>query len=248
MTYATMDDIIAEISKSLCYGRVRNNEIFVSVATSYPNGVGVTVRIRPSVGGMFVVSDDGYAALIAQDMHALSIFSRIAAGVATRNGVNFEKGNFFVEEVECETLPAVVTAVANASARAMERVVAALERPRLRRSREIFDKRLVEAFGKLVVFNPQIIGATGHSWEFSAGIERVGEIVRLFELVAPTTQSVAIANMKISDTLALGTAPTITAALLDYERTDPTLRSILSAAGGSVIAANDDIGKYNLAS
>jgi hypothetical protein len=55
-----------------------------------------------------------------------------------------------------------------------------------------------------------------------------------------------MANMKISDTQALPSPPIVTAALVDYERTDPTLRAILSAAGGLVIASNDDVSKYQL--
>jgi hypothetical protein len=62
-----------------------------------------------------------------------------------------------------------------------------------------------------------------------------------------TTQSVALANMKISDTVALRDAPKVTAALSDYAHTEPTLRAILSNAGSTVIAANDDVSAYRLA-
>lgn len=55
-----------------------------------------------------------------------------------------------------------------------------------------------------------------------------------------------MANMKISDTQALPSPPLVTVALADYEHTDPALRSILSAAGGLVIAANDDVSAYQL--
>jgi hypothetical protein len=89
-------------------------------------------------------------------------------------------------------------------------------------------------------------GATGRIWAFDAGIERGGNIVRLFELVSPTTQAVAMANIKISDIQGVSDAPKVTAALVDYEGTEPALRSILSNAGGIVIAANDDVSKYRL--
>jgi hypothetical protein len=137
-------------------------------------------------------------------------------------------------------------AVANTSARAMERVIASLGQPRLKRSRALFDKRLRSAFGDKIKFDLEFRGATGRSWDFDVGVEEEGWIVRLFELVSPTTQAVATANMKISDTQALPSPPIVTVALVDYERTDPTLRSILSAAGGLVIAANDDVSKYQL--
>ena len=71
-------------------------------------------------------------------------------------------------------------------------------------------------------------------------------ITRLFELVSPTTQGVAIVNMKILDTRGLMRPPHVTAALTDYEATDPTLRAILSISGGTVISANDDVAAYRL--
>ena len=241
-------DLIAQLSRSLCFGRVRGESIYISMAVTYPNGVGVAVRLDADGRDTFTVSDDGYAALIAETMRAVSNFRRIASSIAKRCGIGFDQGTFFVASVDKGALANAISAVANASARAMERVVASLEQPRVRRSRELFDRKLTDAFGDSVRFDVSTKGATGRQYDFSAGIERNGVITRIFELVFPTTQAVALANMKISDTLAAGDAPSITAALADYDNTDPTLRSILSAAGGSVIAANDDVATFRLAS
>jgi hypothetical protein len=238
-------EIFAELRSAICFGRVENSSIFVSTGVSYPNGVGAVVRIDQDRRG-FAVSDDGYACHIAETMNTISSLNRIAPGVAARSGVCFERGTFFLSEVEREALPVAVVSVANSSSRSIERVIASLEQPRTKRSRDIFDRRLRAAFGENVKFDLKYRGATGRHWEFDAGLERDGEIVRLFELVQASTQAVAIANMKIADTRALPDSPVVIAALANYEHTDPTLRSILSNAGGTVIAASDDVSKYRM--
>jgi hypothetical protein len=240
-----LEGIVAEISKALCGAKVRNSSIVVSTPVAYPNGVGAAVRIDRGRNG-YVVSDDGYASVIAETMQASSALNRIATGVATRSGISFERGTFLASGIERADLPVAVSLIANSSCRAIERVVASLEQPRIRRARDVFDRRLREAFGDRVRFNLDYRGATGRTWQFDAGLERDGAIVRLFELVSPTTQAVAIANMKIADTVVLPEAPKVTAALADYDGTEPALRSILSNAGGTVIAAKDDISRYRL--
>ena len=241
-------ELIAQLSKSLCFGKVRGGSIYISMAVTYPNGVGVAVRLDADGRETYTVSDDGYAAVIAETMRAITNFRRVASSVAKRSGITFDQGTFFVASVHKSALTTVISAVANASARAMERVVASLEKPKLRQSQEMFEKKLTEAFGNKIIFDVRTRGATGREYDFSAGLENNGLIVRLFELVFPSTQAVALANMKIIDTIASNTSPSVTAALADYDATDPTLRSILSAAGSSVIAANDDVATFRLAS
>jgi hypothetical protein len=245
MSEQELEQVLNELSKAIFRGRVRHSTLFVSTGVTYPNGVETAVRIDRNREG-FVVSDDGYASRIAETMGAASTLSRLAPGVSARSGISFERGTFFLSDVSRESLPVAIGAVANSSSRSIERVLALIGQPRLRRSRELFDKRLREAFGKNIVFDLEFRGATGRNWEFDAGIERDGLIVRLFELVSPSTQAVAIANMKISDTRAVPEPPSVVAALVDYERTDPALRAILSSSGGTVIAANDDVSRYRL--
>jgi hypothetical protein len=245
-TNLEMTEVVAELTRAPWVGRVRNLSAFVFPGILYSNGTGCTVRIDPSRKGFFV-SDDGYASFIADTMNSVRGFNRIAAGVAARAGISFERGAFLLADVERAVLPVAVSAIANSSCRAIERLLASLEQPRIRRAREQFDKKLRDAFGDEVSFDVEYRGATGRNWEYEAGLSRRGLIVRLFALVSPTTQSVALANMKISDTVALPDAPKVTAALSDYERTEPTLRAILSNAGSTVIAANEDVSKYRLA-
>ncbi len=199
-----LKQILNELPKAICSSRIRNSSIFVSTGVSYPNGLGTVVRIDRDRQG-FVVSDDGYACRIAETMNAVSALNRIAPSVAARSGIVFERGTFLLTEVAREALPVAVGLIANSSSRSLERVLASLEQPRIKRSRDIFDKRLREAYGDRVSFDLEYRGATGRKWEFDAGVGRDGEIVRLFELVSPTTQAVAIANMKISDIQAFRT-------------------------------------------
>ena len=237
--------LIDHVSRSLFSGQVRNSSVFISTGVTYPNGTAVAVRIDEGQHG-YVVSDDGYATMIAEGMVALPALSRIAPGVAQRAGILFESGTFFVAEVARNSLPSVVSVVANASARAVERVVVALEQPRIKRSRDLFNNRLRAAYGDKVIFDLELRGATGKNWEFNAGVKGGGEVMRLFELVSPSTQAVAIAHLKIADTQSLPSPPLVTAALADYEHTDPALRGMLSDAGGVVISATDDVSKYQL--
>jgi hypothetical protein len=151
-TQAEMREIIAELPKAMYRGRLRNTSAFVSTGVMYPNGVGVVVRIDENRQN-FIVSDDGYAAQIAETMGIISALSRMAPGFASRSGVSFEKGTFLLSDVSRDTLHVAVAAVANTSARAMERVIASLEQPRLKRSRALFDKRLRSAFGDKVKFD-----------------------------------------------------------------------------------------------
>jgi hypothetical protein len=240
-----MREIVAELTKAMCFGDVRNSSVFVSTGVSYANGAGCAVRIDQSRHGYFV-SDDGYASFLAETMNSIRAFNKIATGVAQRGGIIFEKGTFLLEDVERGGLPAAVSAVANSSCRSMERLAASLEQPKVRRAKEQFYKKLVAAFAGDVSFDIEYPGATGRKWDYDAAVRRGKKIVGLFALVSPTTQAVAMANMKISDTVALAGSPKITAALSDYEHTEPALRSILSNAGSRVIAANDDISRYKL--
>ncbi len=238
-------EIIASLAKTMCVAQVRGSSVYFSTGVTYPSGVGVTIRIRQGRDG-FAVSDDGYANTIAESMNALAPFHRLAPGVAGRSGIKFEKGEFFLYSAELDTLANAVSLVANTSARAMERVVASLEQPRIKKYRDLFDKKLRAAYGDQVSFGLEFKGATGKAWQFGAGVLQDGIITRLFELVSPSTHSVALANMKILDAKALFEAPLVTAALVDYDGTEPALRAILSSAGSFVISANDAVEKYRL--
>lgn len=240
-----MRAIADDVARALSSARVRGPSGFVSTAVRYPNGTAAVVRIDQDVGGFFV-SDDGHSALSAEMMGALSTFSRVAPSVAERSSVKFDRRTFFLSAVPREGLPIAVAYVANASARASEKTLYALEHLKIKRSRDVFNNRLIEAFGDRVAFDVPVIGSTGREWDYEAAVYEEKRIVKLFTLVSPAFTAIAAANLKISDTRTLAEAPQITAALTDYDRTEPALRSLLSASADLVIAANDDADHYRL--
>lgn len=242
-----MEVIAEEVSRELTYARVRNSSAYIGTAVHYPNGTGIVVRIDQTGRDRYRVSDDGYAGFLAGSMHAAASFSKIAADVARRSGVLFEGKTLFVEQVNRSALAGAVAAVATASSRAAERTAYAVDQFRARQSRDLFDARLTDAFGKAVDFDVAVRGATNREWEFDAGVhEASGSFSALFALVAPAFSAVAAANMKIADVRGLTDAPRVTVALVDYDRTEPSLRSILSITADQVIAANDDVARYRL--
>ena len=240
-----MRSIADDVARALSSARVRGSTAFVSTAVRYPNGTAVVVRIDEHPEGFFV-SDDGYSALTAELMGALPTFNRLAGSVADRSGVEFDQRMFYVAGVPREGLVGASAYVANASSRAAERTIYALEHLKIKRSRDLFNNRLVEAYGSRVAFDVPIVGATGREWEYEAAVLEDKRITRLFALVSPAFTAIAAASLKITDTRSLTEAPQITAALSDYNRTEPALRSLLSAAADLVIAANDDAERYRL--
>ena len=212
-----MQVIADDVARALASARVRGASAFISTAVRYPNGSSVIVRLDEHPDGFFV-SDDGYAAVLADMMG-----------------------------VPREGLSTCVSFIANASSRSVERTIYAQEHIKIKRSRDVFNNRLIEAYGDKVSFDVSVIGGTGRSWEYEAAIVEHKRIEKLFTLVSPAFNAVAAANLKISDTRTAAESPQITAALSDYDRTEPALRSLLSASADLVIAANDEAARYRLA-
>lgn len=241
-----MQVIADDVARALAFARVRGASAFISTAVRYPNGTSVVVRLDEHPEGFFV-SDDGYAAVLADMMGGLPTFSRIAHIIAERSSVGFDHRCFFVAGVPREGLPTCVSYIANASSRSVERTIYAQEHIKIKKSRDVFNNRLIEAYGDRVSFDVSIVGGTGRTWEYEAAIIDSKRIEKLFTLVSPAFNAVAAANLKISDTRNTVEAPQITAALSDYDRTEPALRSLLSASADLVIAANDEASRYRLA-
>jgi len=119
-------------------------------------------------------------------MNAMGTFRRVAPGVAERAGIAFDQRALFVVEATRGELPGAVVAVANASAEAVRRTAMRMEEIRYAKSRALFDKRVAATFrGETIIRQPEIVGMSGRPWEFSAGIERRGDVVYLLDLVSP---------------------------------------------------------------
>lgn len=237
--------IANDVARALSYSEIKGHSAFVTTAVTYPNGASAVVRIDEDRDGFFV-SDDGYGAQCADLMGAMPAFNKVASSAAQRWGVQFDQRSFFVLHVTQDQLPGAVAAIANTSVNAVERTIYAIDALKVKRSREVFVARVTEAFGGRARFDAEVRGAT-RPWEIDAIVENSGGIAAVFEFVSPAFSAVASANMKLGDVKGLSSAPFAVAALADYQKTEPSFRSILSSAADLVIAANDDIALYRKA-
>jgi hypothetical protein len=233
----TPDDAAREIVKSLVSSETTDGKVFISTPVMYPSGAHAVVRVD-GMNDRWFVSDDGYGAQEADMMGASSTFRRIAKTVADRSGVGFDQRFLFVVEATRAELPGAVAIVANASAEAVRRTAIRQEEIRYAVSRETFDRKVDIAFrGQTIVRQPEISGSSGHAWEFSAGIERQGNIIYLLDLVRPRPNAVYASVSKFTDVLIKGTELRGAAVLADIERTEPQLVSLLSRAAGAALPA-----------
>jgi hypothetical protein len=231
-------DAAAEIAKSLVSTESKDGTAFISTPVTYPSGAHTVVRVD-GMNDRWFVSDDGYGAQEADMMGASSTFKRVAKAVAERTGIGFDQRFLFVVEATRDELPGAVVAVANASAEAVRRTAIRLEEIRYAASREIFDRKVEITFrGQKVVRQPEIIGASGRAWEFSAGVERDGNIIYLLDLVRPRPNAVYATISKFTDVKAQDPARRGAAVLTDASRTDPHLVSLLSRVAGNALGAD----------
>jgi hypothetical protein len=237
--------VAEDVARALTHVSTEGDSAFVSTSVKYANGTSAVIRISP-IGDGYFVSDDGYAALIADMMGALPTFSKVAPTVAKRFGVEFDHRSFFVMHVQRDQLPAAVSILANVSAVAVERTIWSLEAIKVKRSRILFEERLHEAYGKRVRFGVSVRGAT-RPWDFDGVVLHGNQVQAVFEFVAPAFNSVATANMKIGDVRSMTDAPYTVAALADYDRTESSLRAVLSNVADRVIPVSTPADGYKLA-
>lgn len=245
VTHESLEKIANDVARSLSYATIEGRSAYVSTAVTYANGTHVVVRLDQD-GDNFFVSDDGYASQNADMFGGTHPFQRIAADIAKRFGINYDRRSFFVMKATKSQLPAAVTLVANASSTAVERTLYALDRLKIKKTKELFAERISSAFGDKAVFNAELRGST-KEWAVDAAIVDEANVVAIFEFVSPTAMSVAFAHMKIGDISAMVERPRTTIVLSDYDKTDPPLRQILSSSADFVIPASSDLEAYRKA-
>lgn len=245
ITNESLQKTADEVARSLSHVTVDGRSAFVSTAVTYANGTHVVARLDQD-GDSFFVSDDGYASLTADMFGGANQFQRIAGDVAKRFGVDYDQRSFFILKATKSQLPAAVTLIANASAASVERTLYALDRLRIKKTKELFVERISKAFGEKASFNVDFRGST-KAWEVDAAIIEQSNVVAIFEFVTPAATSVAVAHMKIGDISTMIERPRTAFVLSDYDRTDPSLRQILSSSADLVIAASSDLEIYRKA-
>jgi hypothetical protein len=228
----------SEVAKALVSTQLIEGRAFITTPVTYPSGSHVIVRLD-GMGDRWFVSDAGYGSQEADMMNADATFRRVAPQVAERAGIAFDQTALFVVEASREELAGAVVSVANASAEAVRRTAMRVEEIRYAASRAIFDERVQATFkSEKIVRQPSKIGVSGREWEFSAGIERDGNVVVLLDLVRARPNAVYASVAKFTDVIPANSNNKGAAILADYDRTDPHLVSLLSRVAGVAIAAN----------
>ncbi|WJR67186.1 hypothetical protein QTA58_00125 [Neorhizobium sp. CSC1952] len=240
-----LQSIADEVARSLSYAMIEGRSAFITTAVNYPNGSSVVVRIDHD-GEYFFVSDDGQANLNAELFGGLHVFARIASEVAKRFSVEYDQRSFFILQVRRNQLPAAVAIIANASSSAVDRTIQAMERLKIKASRELFVNRITEAFGDRAVFDAAVRGSS-KEWEVDAAVIAANRVEAVFEFVTPAPPSIAFAHMKIGDISAMFDRPRTVIVLSDYDRTDAPMRQILSSSADSVVAAKASLEDYRKA-
>jgi hypothetical protein len=227
-----------EVARSLVSTRTAQGTAFIVTPVTYRSGAHVIVRLD-GIGDKWFVSDDGYGLLEAEMINAVATFRRYASQAAERAGVAFDQRALFVVEATRSELPGAVIAVANASSEAVRRTAMRVEEIRYAASRALFDERVQATFrNETIIQSPTIVGVSGRSWEFSAGVERSGDIVVLLDLVRSRPQAIYAAVSKFTDVRPADPKRKGVAVLVDLDRTDPHLVSLLSRVAGTAIPAS----------
>lgn len=245
VTNSNLEKIADEVARSLSYATIEGRSAFVTTAVTYANGTHAVVRLDQDGDGFFV-SDDGYASMNAEMFGGTNQFQRIAGDVAKRFGVSYDQRSFFILRASRNQLPAAVAVIANASAVSVERTLYALDRLRVKKSRELFVQRISNAFGDHAAFDVEYRGST-KAWNVDAVVREHSNVVAIFEFVTPAPSSVAFAHMKVGDISSMLDRPKTAIVLSDYEKTEAPLRQILSSSADLVLSANSDLEAYRAA-
>lgn len=233
----TASEAAEEVARALVSTRSSEGTAFITTPVTYPSGAHSLVRID-GMNDRWFVSDDGYGAQEADMMGASATFKRVARVVAERAGIGFDQKFLFVVEATRDELAGAVVAVANASVEAVRRTAMRVEEMHYAASRALFDERVESTFrGSTIVRQPEVFGASGRTWEFSAGIERDGNIVYLLDLVRPRPPAVYATISKFTDVELVQKGRKGAAILTDYDKTDPHLISLLSRVVGVALPA-----------
>lgn len=242
LTDENLQVIADDVARSLSHAIVEGRTAYITTAVTYPNGSGVVVRID-QIDENFFVSDDGQASLAAEMFGASHVFSKVASDVAKRFSVDYDQRSFFILKVRKHQLPASVALIANASSISVDRTLIALDKQKVKASRDLFVNRITEAFGKLAVFDATVRG-TSKNWDVGAAIIENQQVNAVFEFVTPAHSSVASAHMKMGDISAMIERPRTVVVLADYEKTDAALRRILSSSVDAVFGAKAEVNEY----
>lgn len=175
----------------------------IATTTVLPSGNLATVLVRPSVNGLFSVSDDRAG---PDDLLAMGFFDqtghdrRRGDDIANRFGLRFKDGEFSIREVSADQLTAAIVFVAEAT---REWSTAAAENASKRLEVDLGRKlekqlRTIAPKAKLLK-EVEIAGGSTKRHRFDFVLELSGDRKAVFEVVTPNANSLSAAHLKLFD-------------------------------------------------
>lgn len=175
----------------------------VATTTLLPSGAMASVLVRPAGNGTYSVSDDGAG---RQDLFALGYVDltsgdkRRGKEIAERLGLVFDRSGFSVREVTADQLTGAIVFVAEAAREwatgaaenASKRVEAAL-------TKRVEDRIRAVAPKAKIVRDAELAGASTKKHRFDLVLELEHDRRAVFEAVAPNTNSLSAAHLKLFD-------------------------------------------------
>lgn len=240
-----LEEIANTVAKQLSFAKISGKSAFISTGVLYANGTSVVVRID-EINNNYLVSDDGYAASLGETMGVRDVFYKVAGSTARRSGIEFDNHVFFLNKVQSGELPAAVMLIANASSQSIEKTIFSADQFRMKPSNQLFEQKMIEAFGKKASFNVGVIGAT-KEWKIDGAYIEENHIIAAYEYVSPVFNAIAAAHIKMGDITGMDGGPKTAIVLEDYKATDSAMRRILSSSADYVIPADSSIQSYRLA-
>lgn len=211
----------------------------LSLPLLYPGGSMVTVEMTQMRDG-FLVTDAGTARREAGLMGGEKTFVRLAADIAERFGVRFDRNMIFEMEVSIDELVVVVAAVANAAKTAVENTAMHLAAVEHADARTLLWDRLGSVYGADKIQRKAKIRGKSVRWEFDAAIERDGR-VSVFEVVGPNANAVNSAVTKFLDVSDKGDDAPIGIAVLTRQAATPHLPVLARTARIIPMDASNDL-------
>lgn len=240
-----LEKIAHSVAKQLSFAKISGKSAFISTGVLYPNGTSVVVRID-EINNNYLVSDDGYAACLAETMGIKDIFFKVAGVTARRSGIEYDNHAFFLNKIPTLNLPFAVMLIANASSQSIEKTIFSADQIRIKPSRQLFEQKMIEAFGKKASFDVGILGAT-KEWKVDGAYIENSHVIAAYEYVSPSFNAIAAAHLKMGDITIMDSAPKTVIVLENYKATDAAMRQILSSSVNQVISADSPSDSYRIA-
>ena len=198
----SIQQIADEVARALIKISSRDEIARLSLPLLYPGGSMLVILFGVHRDG-FLVTDAGCARREAGLMGGEKTFVRIAAEVAERFGVRFDRNMIFEMEVKQDELVVVVAAVANAAKTAVENTAMILATTEHADARADLWEKLDRVYGHGAIEKKAKVRGSSDNWEFDAAVKVQGHLA-LFEVISPNANAVNSAVTKFLDIKDMG--------------------------------------------